>query len=125
MGDLVFRELVRQEAKETDLVKLRSVLQDRPTGIEIVDCVAKMFSVKAKSITKKLKGPRIPNPARAFSMYVCQEYGNMSLKEIKKLFDLGHTGSASYSINKVRQEIRNEMWKRELKALEKSLYIVK
>ncbi len=125
LGGLEFRESVRQETEETDLDKLRAALQDRPTGNEIVTRVAKIFGVKAESITKKSKGPRIPNPARAFAMYVCQEYGNMSLKEIKQVFGLGHTGSASFSINKIRQEIAKGVWKKEVKAVEKNLYIVK
>ncbi|NOY16752.1 MAG: hypothetical protein GXP23_07475 [Gammaproteobacteria bacterium] len=66
-------------------------------------------------IIKKLKYRRTANPARAFAMYVCQEYGNMSLRNIKQLFGLGHTGSASYSINKIRHELGRGKWKKEEK----------
>lgn len=125
LGDLSFREMARQETEETDLNKLRAVLQDRPTSSAIIARVEKIFGINAESITKKAKGPHIPNPARAFAMYVSQEYGNMSLKDIKLVFGLGHTGSASFSINKIRQEIGNGLWKKEVKAMEKSLYIVK
>lgn len=125
MGDPAFRKSVRQQVKETDLEKLRETLQDRPASSEIITRVATIFGVKEESITKKLRGRRLPNPARAFAMYVSQEYGNMALKDIKSAFGLGHTGSASFSINKIRQEIGNGMWKKEVKALEKHLYIVK
>ncbi len=125
LGDRGFREAVRQECEDTDLDKLRTVLQDRPTGRELIRVIAKIFGVKIDSITSKLKYRHTTNPARAFAMFVCQEYGNLSLKEIKQLFGFGHTGSASYSINQIRLEIRNGMWKREVKKLEASLYIVK
>ncbi|MFW2440166.1 MAG: transposase [Arenicellales bacterium] len=125
LGDLAFREMARQESEETDLDKLRAALQDRPTSSEIVARVAKIFGTKADSITKKSKGPRTPNSARAFAMYVCQEYGDLSLKDIMQVFELRHTGSASFSINKIRQEIGHGMWKKEVKALERYLYIVK
>lgn len=125
LGDRGFREAVRQECEDTNLDKLRAVLQDRPSGRELVRVIAKIFGVKVDSITTKLKYRHTANPARGFAMYVCQEYGNISLKEIKQLFDLGNTGSASYSINKIRLELGNGEWKKEVKRLEKSLYIVK
>jgi REP element-mobilizing transposase RayT len=125
LGDMAFRESARQKTLETDLKKLRTTLQDRPVSTEIVTRVADIFGVKVESITKKSNGRRMPNPARAFAMYVSQEYGNMTLKDIKAVFGLGHTGSASFSINKIRQEIGNGVWKKEVKALEKYLYIVK
>ena len=83
------------------------------------------IALKTDSITKKSKYRRKPNPARAFAMYVCQEYSNMGLKEIKQQFGLGHTGSASFSINKIRHELEHGEWKKEVKKLERHLYIVK
>ena len=125
LGDREFRKAVREECEETDLAKLRVALQDRPSGKEIVVQVAKIFNVSTGSITKKLKYRRTANPARAFAMYVCQEYGNMSLRDIKQLFGLGHTGSASFSIDKIRQELERGEWKKEVKKLEKFFYMVK
>lgn len=49
----------------------------------------------------------------------------MSLNDIKQVFGLGHTGGASYSINKIRHDLGNGEWQKEVKKLEKSLYIVK
>jgi chromosomal replication initiation ATPase DnaA len=125
MGDLAFRESVRQKTEETDLEKLRATLKDKPASSEIIMRVASIFGVKEESITKNLRGRRLPNPARAFAMYVSQEYGDMALKDIKAVFGLGHTGSASFSINKTRQEIGNGVWKKEVKTLEKYFYTVK
>ncbi|NOY16406.1 MAG: hypothetical protein GXP23_05650 [Gammaproteobacteria bacterium] len=50
LGDREFRETVRQECEDTDLNKLRTALQDRPSGNEIVRLVARIYSVKTDSI---------------------------------------------------------------------------
>ncbi len=125
LGDMAFRESARQESEETDLDKLRAVLQDRPACSEIIARVASIFKVSEESVITKPVGRRRSNTARAFAMYVSQEYGDMSLSEIQNEFGLSHPGSASFSINKVRDEIGGGMWKKEVKTLMKDQYIVK
>jgi len=125
LGDRDFRESVRKEASETDLEKLREVLQDRPRINELVKNIAVIYQVDEEFITRNPSGRRTSNPARAFAMYAAQEYGNKSLKEIAAAFGLGNTGSASFSIHKTRKEIASGLLKGEIKALEEDLYIVK
>ncbi|MEW4368093.1 hypothetical protein, partial [Aliikangiella maris] len=70
-------------------------------------------------------GKRVSNPARAFAMYACQRYGALSLKQIAVLFNLNHSGSVSFSVNKVKRELVEGQWLSEVKQLERELYIVK
>jgi len=73
------------------------------------------------SITTKLGGRRLLNPVRAFAMWACQHYGGNRLIDIAEAFELSNAGSASFSINKVKQEIEQGDWKKERKQLEKLL----
>ena len=125
LGDNEFKEAIRQEVKTLDLEQLQSALADRPSGTRIVEWVAEIFKVARDEITDCPTGRRQPNPARAFAMYACQHYGAMTLKQIAVLYNLSHTGSASSSVNKVKRELADGKWQREIKRLEKRLYIVK
>ena len=54
-------------------------------------------------------------------MYACQHYGANKLADIAEAFALNHYGSASFSINNIKQEIVTGSWQKELKRLEKAL----
>jgi len=125
LGDRAFRESVRRESAAVDLDKLRKVLQDRPPANHVIKLVAQVLGVKKKSIIEKPGGRRTSNPARAFAMYACQQYGAMSLKELARIFELNHPGSASFSINKIKNEIADGKWNKLVHKMEASLYIVK
>jgi len=125
LGDKEFRESVREETKDVDLEVLRQVLQDKPSASMLIALVAKVFSVDVASITEKPTGRLVSNPARAYAMYCCQQYGAMSLKKIGQQFGLGNSGSASFSIAKIRKEIAQGQWKKVTKLVESDLYIIK
>jgi putative transposase len=125
LGDRTFRESVRRESEAVDLDKLRKVLQDRPPASHVINLIAQVLGVEEQSITKQPSGRRMSNPARAFAMYACQQYGAMSLKEIARVFELNHSGSASFSINKIKNEIADGDWDKLVRMMEASLYIVK
>ncbi|MEW4365802.1 helix-turn-helix domain-containing protein [Aliikangiella maris] len=125
LGDKAFKESVREETKEQNIEQLRKVLEDRPGGQRILELVAVIFKVKSRDIKSCPGGKRVSNPARAFAMYACQRYGAMSLKQIAVLFNLSHSGSVSFSVNKVKRELVEGQWLSEVKQLERGLYIVK
>jgi len=125
LGDNEFRETVRQETEGIDLDRLRGVLQDRPAAEQILKLIAQLFDVEEKHLTQNPKERRRSNPARAFAMYACQHYGALSLKEIADIFELSHTGSASFSINKIKKGVLEGEWKKMVKQLENTMYIVK
>ena len=62
---------------------------------------------------------------RAFAIYACQYYGRVRLKDIAGYFNLSHVGSVSKPIARIKKEVSNGQWKKEIGIVEKSLFTVK
>ena len=58
-------------------------------------------------------------------MYACRRYGGTSQKQLAVAFELQHPGVAAYSINKVKKEITEGKWRKQVNWFEKQLDIVK
>jgi REP element-mobilizing transposase RayT len=125
LGNMAFRESARVQFEETDLEVLRAGLQDRPSADELIKLVSQIAKVRVSDLVTKPVGRRPSNDMRAFAMYACQYYGNCSLSEIAQAFGLSHTGSASFSINKIKKVVGCGEWDKIIKMIEKKLYIVK
>ena len=81
-------------------------------------------SILIVSPSKELGSSGI-NLSRGFAIYACRRYGNTGQKQLGSAFGLNHAGSAAYSINKVKKEIAEGRWEKQIKWLEKHLDIVK
>ncbi len=58
-------------------------------------------------------------------MYACRHYGDNSQKQIAEAFELSHPGRVSYSIDKIKKEVSEGLWKTEIGWMEKQLGIIK
>jgi len=125
LGDKEFRTERQQENDQLDLVKLRLALEDKPSIDELMSHVEKAIKQKKSELRQRVKGKRGSLPYRAFAIYACHQYSKASHNEIAKYFGLTHRGSISPSLTRIRKEINNNQWQREIKLLEKSLFIVK
>ena len=68
---------------------------------------------------------RQPNAIRGFAMFACRCYGESSQKQIAEAFHLRHPGGSYFSINKIKKEISQGLWGKEIEWLKKQLNIVK
>ena len=50
-------------------------------------------------------------------------YGDSSQKQIAEAFQLQHPGGSSFSINKIKKEISQGLWKKEIKCLKRQIYL--
>ncbi len=54
-------------------------------------------------------------------MFACRRYGDSSQKQLAEAFQLRHPGGSSFSINKIKKEISQGLWGKEIEWLEKQL----
>lgn len=125
LGSAEFKESAIKLAEETGASEIRKALINKPNIDEIIQLICRYTNIDEQVIREKPKGKRYPNPARAFAMYACRRYGGSSQKQLTQAFQLQHIGGASFSINKIRKEIAQGEWQKEVKWLEKQLNIVK
>ena len=125
LGNAEFKKDAIETFEDTELEKIRIALNNKPSTDEVIRMVCEYCKTSEKRIREKPKGRRAANPYRAFAMYVCRRYGDTSQKQLALAFDLLHSGSASYSINKIKKEIMEGKWKKQINWLEKKLDIVK
>ena len=125
LGDKEFKAQQQKEYEETDLQQLRQILQDKPSIKEMIDLICQITKTVEKELLQRASGRRKNLPMRAFAMYACQHYSRAKHKEIAKYFGLSHVGSVSHPITRIRNEVENGEWKKEIKNIEKYLYVVK
>ena len=125
LGSADFKEQALKTFEETNIDEVRMSLNNKPCADEIIKLVCQCTKTKQLSLISKPKGRRSANPSRAFAMYACRRYGDCSQKQLAEAFELQHIGSAAFSINKVKNQIREGKWRNELDWLERNLGIVK
>ncbi len=54
-------------------------------------------------------------------MFACRSYGDSSQKQITEAFQLPQPGGPSFSINKIKKEISQGLWKKEIEWLKRQL----
>jgi len=78
-----------------------------------------------EELRTKSTGRRVNKAERAFAIYACHQYSQASHKDIAVHFNLSHVGSVSHPLSRIRKEIQKGAWGKEIKWMEKQLYIVK
>jgi len=58
-------------------------------------------------------------------MYACKHYCGATYKEIAEYFNLKHVGSVCYPLTRVSKEIKDGLWVKDIRILEKEYYILK
>jgi len=125
LGDKTFRESVYREQKNIDKAILYESLKCKPEPEQIVSTVAKVFGVSQEDIIKRNPGRRERNDARKVAMYYMQHMSDMRLVEIARYFGLTHIGSASGSIQDIKNRIASGEMNSQLNKLQKELNIEK
>lgn len=125
-GGKDFREYIVSNEQDLQVSgDLTKVISERPKIDEIVSAVSNVFGVSKESILIKKTGRRQNNFPRKFAMYCCQQYGDISLKEIADYFGLSHIGSISNAIQAVRKSVDKGECLKEMKKVEKVLNVIK
>ncbi len=125
LGDKAFKEERIRQNKTIALDVLQKALEDKPSIEEVVEMVAVVTKTTVSELRRKCLARKLGTPMRAFAIYAANEYSDGRYEDIAEYFNLGHKGSVSAPITKVRKEIEEGSWEREVKKLERQLYIVK
>jgi chromosomal replication initiation ATPase DnaA len=104
--------------------QLKKEIRNKTTVEDIINITAKVFNVTSHSITKRQTGRQKKNTPRAISMYLIQEYKDLKLINIAKLFELNNVGSASKSISTIKNKIERGFIKEELVMIKKGLWLM-
>lgn len=123
LGDIHFKAAIQEEYKE--LGASTQALWERPDAEMIVRAVAKACSVKPHTIKERKQGRQTSNLPRKLAMYYCQHIGDLSLQSIAQYFGLSHPGSVSTAVNDIRNRMSEGELKRETKAIDRILNIIK
>ena len=126
IGDAGFKEYIAKQKDSLKVnVELATILNERSSGEAIVHAVAKAFKVTESEITKRKHGRREANLPRKVAIYCCQYYGDMSLKDIAKLFGLTAIGSLSPALQDIKDKVSSGALAKEMKLIQAYLNINK
>ncbi|HFB64999.1 MAG TPA: hypothetical protein ENJ60_05595 [Aeromonadales bacterium] len=125
LGSKEFRAERKDEADNVDLGELRAMLQDRPSIQEALTQVSKIIKEEEKELRKPGKKRTEQSASRAFAIYACKFYSGATYQSIADYFNLTHAGSVCYSLARIKKEIEQGLWHKEIKKIEKIFYIVK
>ncbi|MEW4368099.1 hypothetical protein [Aliikangiella maris] len=88
----------------------------------MLEIIADFYKVEIDSISNRDIGQKNSNPIRKSAMYICQQLGGFSLKEISSRFGLTHIGSVSFATTTVRKEMKNnKVFQRKMNRLKKHI----
>ncbi len=121
LGDNEFRETQKALNKALDTNSLRLALEDKPPIDAIVDQVAKITKTTVEELRMKKHGRKLSAPGRAFAIYAANRYSDARYQDIAKYFNLSHAGSVSAPISRIRKDIEQGNWKKEIAQLENGL----
>ena len=125
LGDKTFRESVYRELENIDKESLYQLLKFKPEPDQIVATVASVFGTSWQEIVTRKPGRRMRNDARKVAMYCMQYMSDMRLTEIAEYFGLRHIGSASRSIQDIKELIILGELKPQITRIQKELNIEK
>ena len=84
----------------------------------LIGLIAKFYKVSSEEITQLSRGYKQKKQIRKIAMFICQQLGGYSLKEIMEAFNLTNIGSVSYATTMVRKELNeNKRFNREIEKL--------
>jgi REP element-mobilizing transposase RayT len=93
IGSQSFRKNIAENKEELKINnELSRILNERPTANDIVKAVSKVTGVSEDELTRKTRVRRNRNDARKLAIYLSQQVGDLSLKEISQAFDLSEAG---------------------------------
>ncbi len=128
MGDKDFKQkLLKQKRKLKVNVDLAQYLSERPSADNIISAVAKAYNVEIKDVKERKPGRQAANLPRKVAIYLCQQYGDLSLREIANTFGLTHIGSASPAINDIKNALNcnDPQVVKKINAIKKGFNIIK
>lgn len=125
LGDKEFRIQREEEHDDLDINKLRLALEDKPSIDKIFGLITKVTKKTKKELLTRSKGKRSNFPERAFAIYLCHRYSRADHNQIATYFGLAHGGSISHSLSRIRKEIAEGLWSKEMKLVEKQLNVAK
>ncbi len=108
LGDEQFRAWALEgRVKDIDIPDLKRA-RPVPSLEEIITVTAERFGVDAAEIRTSRRGRGVISPARSAAMYVCQQVGDMRLREIADAFGLASYASAGSGIRRIKQRIEKD-----------------
>ncbi len=120
MGDKDFVAWLRED-KIPELEERRVIKQIIAKEMKLqtlIGLIAKFYKVSSKEVTQLSRGYRQKNQIRKIAMFICQQLGGYSLKEIMKAFNLTNIGSVSYATTMVRKTLNdNKLFNKEIEKL--------
>lgn len=108
LGSNTFKEKVlisnlkNQRSKQD---QLRKEINNKITTEQIIKAVAKIFDKEVTDITTLQNGQKIENISRSIAIYLCQEYKDLTLKEIAAIFNLKSSKSTSNALSKIKKQL--------------------
>ncbi len=126
IGDQGFKEFIAEQKEELRLKReIDSILSQRPSVKAIILAVAKVYDVEVRDIKLKKMGRQTSNVPRKMAIYICQQYGDLSLKSIAHEFGLNHQGSVSPAIRDIKSGINERGLQQQLNKILSDLSIIK
>lgn len=126
LGTQAFKErLAKKSATLKVSGNLTKALSNRPGVRAILQAVATRFSVPVSSLTGRQSGRPSSNVPRQFAMYCCQQLGDVSLKDISRVFGLTHEGSVSPAIQAMKSRLKEGDLQSEFDKVKRDLCIMK
>jgi len=109
----------------TDILTLRNALQDRPEIKEVLNLVSKITGLRLLDFKRPGKTSAVNSAKRAFEIYACKTYSGATYKAIAEHFNLTHVGSVCCPLTKIKKEVADGKWAKEIEKIEKKYCIVK
>ena len=126
LGDFSFREsLIEKKEELLSNGNLSELLSVKPDVKLILEAVAKAFNTSVDELTERKSGRQLENFPRKFAIYCCQQFGDMSLKSIAKVFNMQHEGSVSPAVAAIRKDSQMKKVRQPLKVVKKYLNVIK
>ena len=79
-----------------------------PSLAEIVQAVCRQFAVEERELWRTTRGRGAKLPARPLAMYLCQQLGGLTLREIADAFGLASYASAGATVRTVRKRLQED-----------------
>jgi len=124
LGGNAFRESVLEKKEAIEAGNVETVLRNRPSLDNVVNTVAMVFDLTASQIIERQESRRERNDARKIAMYYCQQFGDISLKEIANGFGFSHVGSVSRLIHDAKLCLDQKDIQRQRRRIENQLNVI-
>jgi len=91
----------------------------------VLNLVSKITGLKLLDLKNPGKKSTANSAKRAFAIYACKTYSGATYKAIAEHFNLTHVGSVCYPLTKIKKEVADGEWAKEIEKIEKEYCIVK